>query len=93
MSIEQEKYIGKHVTEIIVAVQQYEPLPIPRQENARTTAGNILYSKRVYHEELFLGGIPVHFVGKFINEKSLDTMIDELRKRLKDELRSNGILR
>ena len=91
--IDQEKYRGKHVTEIALIVQQYEPLPIPRQENAKTTAGNILYQKTVYHEELFLGAIPSHFEGKYINELTFNRMMDQLRSQLKSELISNGILR
>lgn len=91
--IDQEKYRGKHVTEIVLAVQQYEPLPLPRVENAKTTAGNILYQKTVYHEELFLGGIPVLFEGKHINELTFNKMMDQLRSQFKSELISNGILR
>lgn len=91
--IDQEKYRGKYVTEIILAVQQYEPLPIPRVENAKTTAGNILYQKTVHHEELFLGGIPVLFEGKFINNDVFNRMMDQLKENLRSELITNGILR
>lgn len=91
--IDTEKYKGKHVIEIILAVQHYEPLAIPRIENAKTTAGNILYQKTVHHEEFFDGGIPVIFEGKYINELTFNKMMDQLRSQLKSELISNGILR
>lgn len=91
--IDSDKYRGKHVTEIALTVQQYEPLSIPRQERAKSNVGEILYTKTVYHEELFLGGIPIRIEGKFIDNNTYEKMMEKLRAELKSELIKNGILR